>query len=305
MKPEMKPEKIALDPLSTDEWLALRRTGIGASEAAAVLGVSPYASPLRIWGEKVGALAPPEETEAMRWGRLLEPVIADEYGRATGRTPLEDPRALYRSADAPWMFATPDRLWHGARQTIVVEIKTTGSYGFDPLDELPVHFQVQCQHQLYVLGLDVASLVILVGGQRLYWRDLERNDAFIRVLVERLRDFWRRVELLEPPEATADDREVLRALYPRDSGATIELPPEAADWDRELLAVREELRTLERRRETLEARLKQCIGEASYGRLPDGTRYSWRLVRQEIPPQPAQTREFRVLRRLTRGGNHG
>lgn len=296
--------KIELESLSTEEWLAIRRTGIGASEAAAVLGVSPYSSPLRVWGEKIGALAPLEETEAMRWGRLLEPVIAEEYSREAGRAPLENPRAMYRSADAPWMFATPDRLWRGPR-TVVVEIKTTGGYAFDPLDELPIHFQVQCQHQLYVLGLDVASLVILVGGQRLYWRDLERNDAFLRVLVERLRDFWRRVELLEPPEATADDREVLRALYPRDSGVTIELPPEAADWDRELLEIREELRTLERRKETIEARIKQCIGEASYGRLPDGTRYSWRLVRQEIPPQPAQTREFRVLRRLTGGSRRG
>jgi putative phage-type endonuclease len=191
-----------LATLSRDDWLALRRRGIGSSDAPAVVGVSPYRTPLEVWAEKVG-LAEPEENEAMRWGRLLEPVIAEEYSRAVGQQ-LWDPRAIYQHAEHAWMLATPDRLATPMAPRIVIEIKTRAMWRQD--DDLPAHYRVQVQHQLAVLGLDRATVVILVGGQRLFWTDVERDDALIRDLTEQEREFWRRVELRDPPPPVAEDR---------------------------------------------------------------------------------------------------
>jgi putative phage-type endonuclease len=285
-----------LTTLARADWLALRRQGLGSSDAPAVLGVSPYRTQLEVWAEKVG-LAEPEENEAMRWGRLLEPLVAEEYARASG-VALLHPQAIYQHPDHPWMLATPDRLATPEAPRIVIEIKTRATWRQD--DDIPAHYRVQVQHQLAVLGLERATLVILVAGQRLLWTDVERDDGLIRDLVEQEREFWRRVELRDPPPPVAEDRTrgVLARLYPRDSGATVQLPPEAEAWDEELCRVREELVALERRRAELEARIQAAMGEAAVGVLPSGGRYTWRVVRRELKPQPARVEEHRVFRRL-------
>jgi putative phage-type endonuclease len=285
-----------LTVLSRADWLALRRQGVGSSDAPAVLGVSPYRTALEVWLEKVG-MVEPEENEAMRWGRLLEPLVADEYARTSG-VPLLAPQAIYQHPDYSWMLATPDRLATPTDPRIVIEIKTRATWRQD--EDVPAHYLVQVQHQLAVLGLDRATLVILVAGQRLLWADVERDDALIRDLVEHEREFWRRVELRDPPPPVAEDRTrgVLARLYPSDTGATVTLPPEAEAWDEELCRVRDELVALERRRAELEARIQAAMGEAAVGVLPSGGRYTWRVVRRELKPQPARVEEHRVFRRM-------
>jgi hypothetical protein len=67
------------------EWLAERNNSVGASEAAAALGVCSYQSPIELWQKKCGLAPPVVENEAMQWGLALEPVIAAEYERRTGR----------------------------------------------------------------------------------------------------------------------------------------------------------------------------------------------------------------------------
>jgi putative phage-type endonuclease len=69
--------------MTRDEWLAARRTGIGGSDIAAILGLSPWRTPLDVYRDKVDGAEQPE-TEAMRWGRLLEDVIAREYAVRAG-----------------------------------------------------------------------------------------------------------------------------------------------------------------------------------------------------------------------------
>jgi predicted phage-related endonuclease len=77
-------------------WLERRRQTLGASDAAAALGLSPYCSPLQLYLRKIGSLPEQEETEAMRWGTLLEPLLAREYTRRTGLPlPECDPRRYH------------------------------------------------------------------------------------------------------------------------------------------------------------------------------------------------------------------
>ena len=77
----------AIDPVNDREaWLAERSRSVGASEAAAVLGVCPYSTPIDVWQRKLGLAPPLPESEPMLWGTLLEPIILAEYERRTGRT---------------------------------------------------------------------------------------------------------------------------------------------------------------------------------------------------------------------------
>src|SRR5437868_10477255 len=76
--------------ISRDEWLNVRRGGIGSSDAAAAVGLNPYKSQLELWMEKTGRDAdlpktdPNDEASPMYWGTLLEPIVAAHYTKRTG-----------------------------------------------------------------------------------------------------------------------------------------------------------------------------------------------------------------------------
>ncbi|MDP3766551.1 MAG: YqaJ viral recombinase family protein, partial [Dehalococcoidia bacterium] len=67
-------------------WLAARRAGIGGTDAAAILGLSPFRTPLDVYLDKTGAAQDERtETQPMRWGKALEPVIAEAVEERIGR----------------------------------------------------------------------------------------------------------------------------------------------------------------------------------------------------------------------------
>ena len=88
-------------------WLQLRRRGIGSSDSPAILGLSPFASPLSVYVDKLGLSDEREQTEQQKWGLILEPHIVEEFARETGRT-AEHRNDLLRSKSHPFMQATCD-----------------------------------------------------------------------------------------------------------------------------------------------------------------------------------------------------
>ena len=86
---------VSTENLSYEEWLQLRKTGIGGSDAAVILGISPFKSTWELWNEKVKELQTlPEETEAAYWGKLLEPVVREEFTARTGLRVYIEPYLL-------------------------------------------------------------------------------------------------------------------------------------------------------------------------------------------------------------------
>jgi putative phage-type endonuclease len=287
-----------------EDWLAARQEAIGASEVAAVLGVSPFMTPLELFSLKVGVLDPADETELMRLGRRLEPVVATLYEEETGRQLWDPgPYTLLRNPAILRLVATLDReivATPDARPPGVLEIKTTGYRYLDAwAEEPPLHVQVQAQAQLAVTGHTWASVAALIGGQRFLWCDLKRNDAFIDVMVECIERFWGRVEQRDPPPPGAVDLEVLRALYPQDTAPSVVLPREALEWDRQWEQAKAELKEWQRRADEAEGKLKATMGAATYGLLPDGVgRYAWKTHLRHDPPREARDLEVRTFRRL-------
>ena len=82
---------VKTNTLSRDEWLDVRKQGIGSSDAAAAVGLNPYKSQLELWMEKTGRDAelpkpdPEDTTHPVYWGTLLEPIVAAAYTKQTGR----------------------------------------------------------------------------------------------------------------------------------------------------------------------------------------------------------------------------
>jgi putative phage-type endonuclease len=156
-----------------EEWLAVRKRGIGSSDAAAAVGLSPYKSQLELWLEKTGRDAglprsdPHDEESPAYWGNLLEPIVAAHYTKRSGNR-MHRVNAVLQHPDPKfsWMLANIDREAGGAEDVHILECKTAGINGARIWKEgVPEYVQLQVMHQLAVTGKQAADVAVLLGGQ--------------------------------------------------------------------------------------------------------------------------------------------
>lgn len=262
------------------EWLEERREGIGASDVAAILGLSPWTTPLHVYRSKVDGIDEPE-TARMRLGTLLEPVLAQLYlDERPGHT-LTSPGLTWHPTIG-WLFCTPDRVRDGG---VLVELKTSASgegWGAAGTDEIPPHYLAQVQHQMCVMDADVCEVATLVAMDfRIY--AVQRDDAIIEAMVDRLRMFWRCVESRTPPEPDFGHRATLDLLnrWYRPEGSTTALGPEALDVANTLEMARTDARSAEAGADYCKAKLTHLMGSASVGELPDGRIVERKVVKRK------------------------
>lgn len=258
---------VKTDELSRDDWLAVRRAGIGGSDAAAAVGLNPYMSPLELWLDKTGRAEglpgpdPNDTTAPTYWGTLLEPIVTAVYTKQTGNR-VRRVNAVLRHPTIPWMLANIDREVVGASDVQILECKTAGEQGARPWrDGVPEYVELQVQHQLAVTGKTAAHVAVLLCGQALEVFRVERDDALIARLIELEERFWRYVETDTPPPADGSESAdlALRHLYPG-SGGTVDFTDDRclSSVFADLVAVRAEIEA----RQVVEAKLKQAIQQA-------------------------------------------
>lgn len=224
---------LTADEIEHDEgaWLGVRSSGyrIGASESAAILGLSPWSSPLDVWESKQPDAEPIQETRFMTWGKRLEAAIAE--GAAVDfrdRLGVMCPSpGLLASTEYEWITATPDRenafgdIFDGTKGSVmlqdvpitaVTEIKSGSAYGRsnwwdeDGLEIVPAYYEVQVQQQMFVRGVRRGFVAALLGGNELILREVDYSPSFIELLVDEL-DEWRSKYLLgdeRPPAGVMD-----------------------------------------------------------------------------------------------------
>ncbi len=173
----------------TPQWHAARANGIGGSEIAAVLGLSPYESRFSLWHRKKGLISPAEENPVMYWGTALEPVICAEFAKRHPEwIPHDAP--TYAAAGRPWQIANPDRLLYtpgndSDEPDELLEAKTArddAGWGEEGTDEIPVYYRAQCLWYLDVLGLQRCHVPVLIGGSdyREYVVEYDPADALMQ-----------------------------------------------------------------------------------------------------------------------------
>jgi len=120
--------------LDRDEWLTVRKQGIGSSDAASAVGLNPYKSQLELWMEKTGRDAglpkvdPKDQSSPMYWGTLLESIVAAHYTMRSGHK-VRRINAVLQHPTEPWMLANLDREVMGAPDVQILECKTAGING--------------------------------------------------------------------------------------------------------------------------------------------------------------------------------
>ncbi|MEU4850529.1 YqaJ viral recombinase family protein [Streptomyces gilvosporeus] len=277
---------IAPPDLDREEWLTVRRRGIGGSDVAAVLGMDKYRSPQHVYLDKVGELPDlprdPALDEAAFWGNVLEPVVADAFAQRTGMRVIEGPGTLAH-VDHPWMLANLDRVVIESGQrapSSLLEIKTRSAYQLDEwADGVPDGPALQTAWYLAVTGYRHAYVAALVGGNRLVVHRVERDEQLVEHLVALVGAFWQQVLDRTPPpvdgsSATADLLAHLHDVEPE--SVTVADPDAVLPLLAQLDEIKQREQHLADERRLVENRLKALAGEAELVQVQGETAFTWK-----------------------------
>jgi predicted phage-related endonuclease len=319
------------EPLQHD-----RSKFIGGSDAAAILGVSPWNTPVELWMQKTGR-TPKEEIDPVRQkmfdrGQKLEPFIRDmvidkliDLGMQVELVACNE---RYCDLDHQFMSCEID---FELRLTGVIEIggqlvqfndeivnadakSVTGfarkKWGDENTEDVPIEYAAQFMHGLMVTpGRRRFCLVAALRSfddVDIYWT--RRDDEVIDAMRAKEIIFWNEHVLADvaPDTLTFDD---VKALFPHDNGLSVEATAEIAIKVRELASVKAQIKALEEGEEVLKQQIADFISphailtfdnrEIATWKGQGRTDFQEKLFKADHPELAAQylkTSTIRVLR---------
>ena len=186
--------------MQDDKWREGRKHSIGASDAAAVMGISPWKTEAQLWDEKAnGKMLDFHNADTMR-GHRSENHILELYGIETGRKIFSGERIMLMSNHNPFMSCTLDGVdFTDDNNPIIIEVKSVKfSHGEWSDDKIPDYYFTQLLHQLAVTGWNEAVLLVRFArnegwesaSERMYHVKREDVQDQIDKLVRKERKFW-------------------------------------------------------------------------------------------------------------------
>lgn len=261
-------------PKDRAEWLEFRKSGIGSSEVATIVGLNPWETPYQLWRRKLGIDAPKEETFAMKAGHYLEDAVSQFWQDETGREIIKRSVGdwIIKNNEKPFIQVSPDRTYwlqgmkHNDQNKGILECKTTQK-AIDG-DDLPKHWFCQVQYQLGGAELTQGSIAWLTQGREFGYKDLALVPDFYSWLVEEVERFWVDCILGKQEPTAVSVQDILLKYNRHTTGKVVEVNDEILDAYHKLKGVKDEIAALEEQKEELEARIKLGFGDAeaiSYG----------------------------------------
>lgn len=287
-------EKIPTGNMTQKEWLQLRKTGIGGSDAGAVCGLHPYSSAMKVFRDKTSEIVEETDSEAVRIGHDLEEYVAKRFMEATGLK-VRRSNYMYRSKEHPFMIADVDRLVIG--EDAGLECKTASAYSADKWADgnIPLHYMMQCYHYMAVTGKRVWYIAAVILGREFTYRKLVWDEAVINNLTAIEEDFWQTHVLtgqIPPPDGSRACDEVITQYF---SKAKEDSVIELTGFDEKLGRRRDifqKIAELETEKKQIEQEVKLAMGEhelarsrqyrVSWGNV-DSTRLDTKRIREEKP----------------------
>ena len=255
---------------------------IGASEAAAAMGLSKYQSPLELYLVKRGEYEPEvsrEQRERMEFGSFLEPLILDRYRKRVRPEGFETGLPMLFSSAHPFCAATPDAVATSDKcARWAVDAKCTNhrmydpsgedetAFGEDGSDQVPVDYLIQAQQQCHVLGVDRVDFPVLFDATTMRIYRVWRDDALIESMLAAESELCRRIVAGDPPEPTMSHSttlELLKRTRPNRSWIVKEWSQDDASKWMQLANHKSHLKSMESIVKTLETEVYASFGEAS------------------------------------------
>lgn len=260
----------------SDEWLQVRTEGIGASDTASILGADgAFSTCVGVWASKTGNEIEREISDTLadllHFGHVMEPVIMNELETREGIETALEYRTLAHP-EYPFIRANLDGWACLDGQWIPCELKNTSAWGADQWDGgVPLKYQVQVQHQMFVVGAPRAIIATLIGGCSFKWAVVERDDVFLDGMLDKLKDFWSMVVNNDMPMPGELDLDIVKHLHEVAEGVTVVLPHEAHHWAAQIDGAKEEMARWDKLKKEAEAQIWAALACADCGVTPDET----------------------------------
>lgn len=222
-------DRIELIPVQQDEkdWQKGRAKYLGGSDAAAVLGLNPYSSPLQVYKSKVtGVIKDLSDKVSVRKGKDLEDWILQN--KIAPRYPdhvLMKPTHMFQSIKYPFLVGNLDAIAKPKElggKFKIIEIKYVTEYGAlnyykdEKYCNVPSYYWVQCQMYMFLTGIHECELnAFFESDWVLHTFNIPFDPEFIKTNVPLLINFWNNHIVAEiPPQLTPgiDNEEVIEAL---------------------------------------------------------------------------------------------
>lgn len=277
-----------------EQTTELRRTGLGGSDMAAILGLDPYRSPLHVFLEKTGRVAPAnlDAVDIVWFGKEAEDLVAKFYTRRTGHEVARVPGTM-RIDGHPHIMAHPDR--YLVKLPRGLEIKTTDwrlheRWGDEGSDEIPEYYLPQVHCYMLVAGWEAMEVACLMGRDLLLYR-VERSERWDRLIIETADEFWKQHVMLDRMPSldyNALTLDALKRAYPKPlAGSIMDGTPllHLLQTKDEVLA---KIKMFETTKDGIDAMLLEHVGTREWAILPDGK--SLRRIHVAAAQIPAHTR---------------
>lgn len=261
-----------------------RSKTIGGSDAAAVLGLSPFRTPLDVWMEKTGRRKPFTENRFTRLGNLLEPIVADIYAEETGFR-VRDPAMTLTHHQFGVISGTPDRIATDSDNVSrVVEVKTAwtprsiAAWGEPGTSDVPAHYNVQGVIYMALTGLDLCDFAVFAGGDVKRYT-IHRDRVAETQLLETLASWWEAHVVRDiPPDVTGGDLDLLKTRWASSSGVMLTATPSVEEIAAKYAAVTARLAEAEAEADALKATLQSVIADAD-GIEGETFRATWKFAK--------------------------
>lgn len=251
---------------------------LGGSDVAAILGISPWRTPLEVYLDKVQPREKPVDPNKQRVftrGQRMEPYVIDLLAEETGMEIIHrGNRYIHR--DYGFIAAEIDA---EAASGENIEIKTVSPFkakewGEVQTDAIPVHYTAQAMHGLMVTGKQVCVFGVMIGGDDFRIYRVERDEETIQAILEKEVAFWDRIKNLNPPEATSVSD--ISLMFEKDAGTSIEADGKALALFNDLRDMKSRFKSLEEEIEVSEEKLKLYMQEHSILTLDGKPLCTWK-----------------------------
>lgn len=247
-----------------------RHEYIGGSDIAAIMGLSRWKTPLKLWLEKTQKTPAPDlsDNEAVELGTELEDFVAKKFNRLTGKAVRRSPK-MYQHPQYPYMRAHVDRLITGSDE--LLECKTCSAFKLQEWegDEIPQEYILQVIWYLGITERKRAWIACLIGGQKFKYKSVDFDSELFELMVDAAKNFWNCVLTDTPPMIVSDDNDLMKDLYPTANDNIVDLTaePEAEETINRIVEKLEGFKkiiySLEKSKDEIEAKLKDVINENS------------------------------------------
>ena len=250
--------------MNKQEWLRERKHYIGGSDLGAICGLNPYRTALDVYLDKTSDDITEETSPAMRWGNLLEDVVAKAYSEDTGYFLKIADGPIYHS-EYKFLAANIDR-WVGKRKDIreyILECKTAGfnkgkEWGDSGTDQIPESYLVQVAYYAAICDVPKVDIAVLIGGQDFRIYTYNKNKELEEKLIKIACNFWRNhIEKRIPPKCV-NTRDTFN-LFPQSNYQEIVAEDNIIQKWEELKLAREEENRIQTNIEKLKVEIQEFM----------------------------------------------